>query len=267
MRSPLKHPWIEAAVARALRARLTSTPVRFFVRDTQGRGVHGYTVRQTGRRLLLEHGTPDIAAFDQAYYSRQFEPTPEAAAALRAIGRPLAALDLGANVGMFSVWLASTFPVARLTAVEPLPRNVAALRANLASALPELETEVLAAAASTADGELSFGGGDFTTGRIGGGDGGLVVAARDVFGLLDGVDLLKIDIEGAEWDLAADPRFAQLTVPVVMFEHHPHGAPGDPAQAAEDALVGAGYAVSRAEAHPDGTGVVWGVRPAVGGSG
>jgi FkbM family methyltransferase len=259
----LRHPWIEPVVARALRARLTTSPVRFFVRDAQGHGVYAYTVRSTGRRLLLEHGTPDIAAFDQAYYSAQFTPTAHAAAALRALGRPLVALDLGANIGMFSVWLASTFDVAAITAVEPLPRNARQLRANLQRAIPEVRTVVVEAAATAHDGELTFGGGDFTTGRIGGGgggDGAVTVKARDAFALAAGVDLLKIDIEGAEWDLVADPRFAQLTNPVVMFEHHPHGAPGDPAAAATQALEHAGYVVEAAENHADGTGVLWGVR-------
>lgn len=264
MRALLTHPWIEPSVARMLRARLTTTPVRFFVRDARGSGAYEYEVRSTGRRLRLEHGTPDIAAFDQAYYSSQFLAAPSADAALRALGRPIVALDLGANIGMFSAWLGATYPVARITAVEPLPRNVDALRANLALALPEVETEVVAAAATTADGELRFGGGDFTTGRIGGGDDGdgVVVAARDAFALAEGCDLVKIDIEGAEWDLVADPRFAALRAPVVMLEHHPHGAPGVPARAAEEALLGAGYAIERTEDHADGTGVVWGVKPA-----
>lgn len=114
-------------MARGLRARLTTSPVRFWLRDARGRGAYEYTVRKTGRRLVLEHGTPDIAAFDQAYYSNQFVAAPSADAALRALGRPIDAVDLGANIGMFSVWLAATYPVARITAVEPLPRNVRAL--------------------------------------------------------------------------------------------------------------------------------------------
>ncbi len=265
MRSVLRHPWIEPSVARALRARLTTSPVRFFIRDARGHGVFPYTVRSTGKQLLLEHGTPDIAAFDQAYYSHQFTPTAHATQALRALGRPLTALDLGANIGMFSVWLASTFDVTRITAVEPLPRNATQLRANLQRAIPAVATEVVEAAATTHDGELTFGGGDFTTGRIGGGgEGAVTVKARDAFALAAGVDLLKIDIEGAEWDLVADPRFAQLSNPVVMFEHHPHGAPGDPATVATQALQGAGYTVRSAEEHADGTGVVWGVRDSVG---
>jgi FkbM family methyltransferase len=261
MRSVLRHPWIEPSVARALRARLTTSPVRFFVRDAQGHGVFPYTVKATGKRMLLEHGTPDIAAFDQAYYSNQFTPTAHATQALHSLGHPLTALDLGANIGMFSVWLASTFPVAKIIAVEPLPRNAGQLRANLQAAIPDVRTEVVEAAATTHDGELTFGGGDFTTGRIGGGgDGAVTVKARDAFALAEGVDLLKIDIEGAEWDLVADPRFARLTNPVVMFEHHPHGAPGDPATVAANALADAGYVVEHAEEHADGTGVVWGVR-------
>ncbi len=41
---------------------------------------------------------------------------------------------------------------------------------------------------------------------------------------------MKIDIEGAEWALLADPRFRELRAPVVGLEYHAQGgAPADPA--------------------------------------
>jgi FkbM family methyltransferase len=254
-----RHPWLEPHVAKLLVARLTTTPARCFVREERGRGRYRYTIRETGTTVVLEHGTPDIATFNQAFYQHAYEPGPRADATLKALGRPLVALDCGANIGMFSVWLASRYPVARVTAVEPLPRNVAALRRNLELALPGVGT-VLSAAVTTSNRELHFGGEDFTTGRIRE-DGGIAVAGRDVFALADGADLVKLDVEGAEWPILTDPRFARLRAPVVMVEHHPHGAPGDAAAAAEELVARAGYEVERTEDGGDGTGVVWGVRP------
>lgn len=252
-----RHPALEGHVSRLLRARLTTTPAAFVARDV--RGAHGnYTVRATGQRVLLEHGTPDVATFDQTYYRHDHEPPARAAAVLAELG-PLDVLDVGANIGMWSLWMAHRFAVRRLRAVEPVPRNVAALEANLGRNVPDGDWTVMAAAASTADGELSFGGLDTTRGHIGGE--GLTVRAVDFFTLLDGADLVKLDVEGAEWNLISDPRWEGLRAPVVMLEHHALGAPGDAAAAAEEALHRVGYTVERTAGEPDGTGVLWGVRP------
>jgi FkbM family methyltransferase len=146
--------------------------------------------------------------------------------------------------------------------VEPLPRNVELLQRNLERALPAGTYEVVAAAATTHDGELTFGGGDFTQGHIlDDGAEGIRVPGRDVFSLTDDVDLLKLDIEGAEWAVLADPRFAALRAPVVMLEHHNEGAPAgrSPEESAERALRDAGYGVERTVVEFPGAGVVWGV--------
>jgi FkbM family methyltransferase len=196
--------------------------------------------------------------------AQTFEPSPAAAAALDALGRPPRVLDLGANIGLFSVWCDLRWPGAHLTAVEPLPRNLELLRRNLELAAPAGGFEVVAAAATTSDGELTFGGdGGFAQGRILTGEdaSGIRVAARDAFALAEGTDLLKIDIEGAEWPILADPRFAALRAPVVMLEHHPEGAPAgrSPEDSAEAALRDAGYEVARTVVEFPGAGIVWGV--------
>jgi hypothetical protein len=118
-------------------------------------------------------------------------------------------------------------------------------------------------AACTSTGPVAFGGGEeFTHGRVGHAGTGLTVTGRDVFEWMAGIDLLKIDIEGGEWPILQDPRFRDLTVPVVMLEHHAHGAPGDPGRAAEELLAAAGYVVERTLDGGDGTGIVWGVKDA-----
>lgn len=253
-----RHPRIEPHVSRALRAALTDAPARFFLSDL--RGTTGrYRVRATGQHVRLQHGTPDIATFDQTYYRHDHQPPERADAALTAMG-PLKVVDTGANIGLWSLWIAHRYRIASVTAVEPVARNVGALRANLEANLPAGAWSIVEAAVTTSDGELSFGGADTTRGHIGGQ--GSMVSAIDLFGLLEGVDLLKLDIEGAEWPIVADPRWEALSVPVVMLEHHPRDAPGDPASSAEQALRRAGYACERTVGEADGTGVLWGVRTA-----
>jgi FkbM family methyltransferase len=257
------HPLLEPHVSRALRARLTTTPFRFWLRDLRGRGVYRYVIRSTGDEVVLEHGTSDVPTFDQAFYQNAHAPSPRAERTLAAMERPLAALDLGANIGMFGVWLRGRFPLRHVIAVEPMPRNIPLLRENLSRCLPGDCYTVLQEAACASTGPVAFGGGnEFTHGRVGGAAGELTVAGRDAFEWTDGIDLLKIDIEGGEWPILQDSRFRDLDVPVVMLEHHPQGAPGDPARAAEELLTAAGYVVERTLDGGDGTGIVWGVKDA-----
>jgi FkbM family methyltransferase len=256
------NPRLEPYVAAALRARAVRPSLPFLLGELRGRGERDYAIRAGGVPVHIVHGSSDAATMDQAFFSRAYEPSAPAAAALDALGRPPRILDLGANIGMFSVWASRRWPGAHLTAVEPLPRNVAQLRRNLELALPPGTHDVVVAAATTSDGELTFGGGDFTQGHIlDDGSEGIRVAARDTFALADGVDLLKLDIEGAEWPILADPRFAELRAPVVMLEHHNEGAPAGrtPEESAEQALRDAGYEVVRTVVEFPGAGVVWGV--------
>ena len=160
------HPRLEPYVAAGLRARAVRPSLPFFAGEVTRRGARTYTVRRNAVRVHIEHGTTDAGTLDQAFIQCVYEPSPAAAAAIDALGRPPVVLDLGANIGLFSLWVARRWPGARVIAVEPLERNVAALRRNLALALAPDRVEIVAAAATTADGEVTFGGGAFTNGRV-----------------------------------------------------------------------------------------------------
>ncbi len=262
VRALLRHPRVEPKVSAVLRGRLVHESPRFIAGELAGRPVERvYRVRANGLRAAILHGSSDAAALDQAYYERAHEPPPGALQALHGLGRPPKALDLGANIGMWGLWLHGRFPGAQVIALEPDPDNVARHRRQIELNGLAKSWEVLEAAAVTADGPVSFTVGQSSTGRVaeGGEPGVAVVAGRDVFGLLDGVDLLKIDIEGSEWPILADPRIGALEVPVVMLEYHAHGAPaGDPAEAVRGALEAAGYATETTLDSAPGFGVLWG---------
>ena len=77
------------------------------------------------------------------------------------------------------------------------------------------------------------------------------MAAVDVLPELENADLVKIDIEGAEWALLADPRFAGARPSVLVLEYHRDGSPHpNEAQAAEDALLSAGLEVVHGRRKP-----------------
>lgn len=120
-------------------------------------------------------------------------------------------VDVGAHVGMFSIFAALRFPEARIFAFEPDPANFANLTANLA--LNEVTRVVAQNLAITADGrQFSISAPATNTGGAGGfrkaAAGESVAVIRSV--TLDeafarhGIDrcaLLKIDCEGAEHEI------------------------------------------------------------------
>lgn len=260
----LHQPRVERFVAAALRGRLVNESARFMARELRKAGsTHVYRVRTSGLRVQIAHHTPDVLTLDQAFYQHVYEPPPAALARLQGDGEGLRALDLGANVGIWGLWLHGRLPVKRLVALEPDPENAAKHRRQIALNGFAHSWELVQAAATVEDGAVSFSTGQATTGRIERtAQGGTAqVEGRDAFALLDGVDLLKLDIEGAEWPLLADPRWRTIAVPVVMLEYHPYGAPSaDPEADARTALEGAGYETQPMHAAGDGTGIVWGWR-------
>ncbi len=112
-------------------------------------------------------------------------------------------VDLGANIGLTARWLLSEFPGSHLVAVEPEPSNVAVLERNL-KGLPS--ASVVQGCIAPHDGEQYLQlaqQADSHRVANGPGEGTLRVAAVSMPTLLsrtgmDRVDLLKMDIEGAE---------------------------------------------------------------------
>jgi FkbM family methyltransferase len=131
-------------------------------------------------------------------------------------------VDLGANVGMSCLYWLATYPRANVIAFEPHPGHAAQCQKNLErnGFLPR--TTLHAAAVSAANGRawLSDAG---TSSQLGNPAGnGFEVQVVDVFPLLVGrrIDILKIDIEGGEYEIMEDPRFAMLDVRAIVMEWH-----------------------------------------------
>jgi FkbM family methyltransferase len=113
-------------------------------------------------------------------------------------------IDLGANIGFTSVWLARRFRCRHLIAVEPSPRNARIARVNLAQ--NSIPGEVVEAAIGPADGYAFLAEHEESTlGQLE--PSGTQVRMISMHALLkrlprkERVTLLKLDIEGAEADL------------------------------------------------------------------
>jgi FkbM family methyltransferase len=122
-------------------------------------------------------------------------------------GRPFVFIDIGANVGLFSLFVAAHAGAdARILAVEPEPGNFVRLRFNLA-ANPALPIEPLALALGEDDGEVAVvlnsrdRGGTRTRAATPADE--VRVPCRPLLRVLhdcriDRIDALKIDVEGTE---------------------------------------------------------------------
>lgn len=254
----LTRPAVERVVATTLRSSAVHERVRFVLRELGGRReLVGYRLRSSGLTAYLRHGTPDVVTLDELFYSREYAFPPEVESRLAALGRPPRVVDLGANIGLFGLSVRERFPAAELIAVEADPENARVLR--LCAVANDLggRWQVIEGAASNREGERRFQAGRFSLSRLSNGDEGDLVRAIDVFPELAQADLVKIDIEGGEWDLLGDPRLREVTAALVV-EYHPHLCPeDDPHSAVERLLTEAGYTTRAVARRDDGHGILW----------
>jgi FkbM family methyltransferase len=166
-------------------------------------------------------------------------------------------LDLGANVGLFGVWALNRFPGCEITAFEPDPTNAAVARSSIEANGSNDRWHLVEAAATATNGRVPFIQGESSRSRIEPG-GGTEVEAVDVFPYFEEADLAKVDIEGGEWVLLADPRFRNLGLTALVLEYHPDQATGpDPRGLALEAVRAAGYEACVVEEFGAGHGMLW----------
>lgn len=224
-------------------------------------GPRRYEVRATGIQVLLRHGSRDIGIFDEVFCSAAYEPPDAVVSALQELGRPPRVLDLGANIGLFSAYGSGRWPGARTTAVEPDPESVRLLRSWAALNRSRGEVDIVEGAAAASGGTIGFVAGLAAESHRAHPDEramSVVVRAVDVFEHIGGADLVKIDIEGGEWELLGDARLATGGAQALVLEHHGRHCPTrDPRATATQLLIAAGYEVHARGPAVAGLGMLW----------
>jgi FkbM family methyltransferase len=209
----------------------------------------------------LRHRTPDFVSFDQAFRRREFDLLPEVGSALIALDRPLVVLDLGANIGLFGAHVLGAVSPRRIVAFEPDPFNSEVLRHTIAANGLDVTWELVEACAATGDGDVTFVVGAFGRSRTATDDDAastIVVPAVDVFSQLAVADLVKFDIEGSEWEILLDGRFADIPASAIHFEYHERLCPEpEPRALAVRRLEVAGFEVRPMFESSPGNGVLW----------
>ena len=122
--------------------------------------------------------------------------------------RPGVLIDLGANIGLTSLWLHSVYHFERIIAVEPDLANVALVRENFA--LNDIKAEAIEAAVGPRDGKANFhrhpssNQGHVVEASVPGSSDSVEVSVVSMDTILAklpreaSIDLLKVDIEGGE---------------------------------------------------------------------
>jgi FkbM family methyltransferase len=137
---------------------------------------------------------------------------------------PRVIVDLGSNIGLSVLYLASRYPDARIVAVEADPTTFARLESNVGH-LPQVTA--VHAAVSDRDGTMTLHSGarSWASSLVASNDrtNAHEVPAKTLDSLLqeidvDQVDLLKMDIEGAEAQVLRSPALSR--VDVTLFEFH-----------------------------------------------
>ena len=237
---------------------------RFLASQLRGGGIGRYELRESGLKLHLRHRSGDVLILNKIFARHgeddSYTPPAEVASAIGSDSPRI--LDVGANIGLFGVFALGRWPGATITAFEPDPDNLRLLRRTVAANGVGDRWRVVEGAVSNAPGELSFVGGLRAEAHLAADDERptVTVPAVDLYEYQgEGVDLIKMDIEGGEWAILSDPRLAQLRARVIRLEWHTMHCPQADARAEAIRLLRAGgyTRVLDASHEHDRNGVLW----------
>ena len=250
----------------------------FALRESRARSISTrgsvYTLRGSGLRVVLRHGGSDGFVLDEIFGQRCYA-FPEAVAdRLGRLRRPPRVLDLGGHVGMFGLYVLGLHPDALITSVEPDPANFRLLETCIRLNARQQQWTIVPACAGVADGMTKFlscdpSHGDFARSHVvhSSAPEQLELPVRDVLPLMEGTDLVKLDIEGSEWEIVQDPRFREVRPPVVVLEYHPYLCPeADALTPITRLLTEAGYDLGPQANSSMGEGILWAWRRSGGGA-
>ncbi len=212
-----------------------------------------YALRDGGARFSVRHRSGDVDIFRKFYAYGYYDVPAEIAAKMSALGRAVNVLDLGANIGFFEVFTRSRLPVGQVVCFEPDPSNAAVLEhvrdANGA------DWEIVRACASNRDGRARFNTGRKNFSRIAN-SGDMDIAVLDVFPRIAQADIVKMNIEGSEWDILEDARLAQTSASWIVEYHHIASPDPDIHALCKKLFERAGYTV-RVAASTEDNGLLW----------
>lgn len=201
----------------------TMDAARLVSRSTRDRSTLRVTLRQSGRPVMLRMNTSDVACLEKVFIEEEYRLPVDANPAFA--GSPRLIVDAGANIGMATLYLAQAFPDARIVAIEPEAANFAALRANC-DALRNVTLKHAALWPERARLQLRDANAQPWEHSVKPADSGEGLPSITIPEILaecgaESIDLLKLDIEGAEHELFGESCEAWLPrVRMIVVELH-----------------------------------------------
>ncbi len=132
-------------------------------------------------------------------------------------------LDVGANIGISTIYFKQLYPQSRVIAFEPDPRVFSALEKNIA-AFSLTNVELINKAAWSSETILEFMSEGADAGRLVQVDGNKEICKVSTIRLRDylnqKINFLKIDIEGAETEVINDCQDLLFNVEHIFVEYH-----------------------------------------------
>lgn len=186
-----------------------------------------FTVKlKDGLVLTLRSGTYDKFILDEIFYSKGYQ---EGILSLENRESPIV-IDLGAHVGIFTLFILSKFPNAKVVAVEAVPENGRLTQINISQNNLDDKVRLVNEAVTKERGELTM----YLRGRRTAqhsahqkSDTSVTVPATTLGEIwqrfsFTHCDLLKLDIEGSEFDvITSTPPHILSRIRCITMEHHP----------------------------------------------
>ena len=174
-----------------------------------------FEIRTGARPRLLMAPTDDPSAagcFFDVYVEDSYD--------LRTLAKsstPKVIVDIGANIGVFSVYSQMMFPDAKIYAYEPNPVPFAWLEKNR----EQFGFTTNRCAVSNSGGVMRFDPGSSSTNGVLSQAGEIEVSVMAATEVAEGksIDLLKLDCEGGEWKIFEDPALLRRSQHLTMEFH------------------------------------------------
>jgi FkbM family methyltransferase len=175
-------------------------------------------------------------------------------------------VDLGSNVGYSIVYFSRAFPQATIEAYEPHPGHMRQISRHIAANGLESRVTLHAVAAGNRSCRMFLTDAENQSSLVSQeGPGRFEVAVVDWLAAAAGrpIDFLKMDVEGAEYEILFDARFANLEISNIVVEWHETPAHPTGDQEVLDLMQRLGYQVERGfqdEFEGIKSGLIWGYR-------
>jgi FkbM family methyltransferase len=170
--------------------------------------------------IHLRVGTSDVSLFRDILLNKEYE--------WELPSGPRVIVDAGANIGLSSIFYANRYPHARIICVEPEPSNARMLRKNMAYYPNSVIVEAALWNHNEPVSVVDPGVGEWGFRTIPGSSnmrGITLDTLMDQCGI-DYIDLLKVDIEGAEKEVFENPSQWIDRLGVIVIEPHDRFKPG-----------------------------------------